>query len=80
MTDTQRWVSPKEMMEAAKKEMIGGHEPESEKDWYLVMNFAAANIHHKLSSAALELFGMIYDCPLQKEELIEIWDFHNKEE
>lgn len=68
-------ISPNELHQAAKDQMLDGREPVTDKDWQLCANFWAANIAAGLEVAATPLVGMIFDCPLGKETLIKIAEF-----
>lgn len=72
---TGRMVSPDEMMAAAKEQMLGGNEPQSHRDWQLIMNFLAANIHGGAAHQACRLMAKLYDMPLSDQEVREIVDF-----
>lgn len=70
-----RMVSPDEMLEAAKEMQLGGRDPQSKRDWVLVMNFFAVNIDTILASSLHALLAKIYDMPLSEEEVDQIVSF-----
>ena len=69
------WVSPNDMLKAAKEHMLEGREPESREDWMLIMNFFAANVDSGSAEPACQLMCAIYDMPLSKVEVKEIVRF-----
>lgn len=71
------WVSPNDLLEFSKKEMLEGREPETKTDWILVANCMAFNIDPSCSVPAMQVMGMIYDMPISKEELAEIATFQS---
>lgn len=71
----ERWVSPNDLLQAARKNMLEGHEPESHDDWVLVVNFMSANIDPKVQPGALYLIAKIYKMPLDESEISEICKF-----
>jgi hypothetical protein len=70
-----RNVSPNELQSAAIAMMLGGLPPITREDWTLCANFWASNIAKGLEEAAVPLLGMLFECPLTKEELTEIARF-----
>lgn len=60
------WVSPNEIMQAAKDQMIDGREPESEEDWCRIVNFLAVNVARELAPEATVLCMKLYNCPLEE--------------
>jgi hypothetical protein len=63
-------VSPDEMIEAAKKDMLDGREPASIDDWARVMNYCAFNVQSEVASSACKLIARIYNMPLT-DDLVE---------
>ena len=72
------FVSPQDMMDAAKRIMLEGKEPSSKHDWIQVINFFAVNIHPGLEQAACKLLKMIYDIPLEDDSIDAICLFQSK--
>lgn len=68
-------VSPNEMMEAAKAQMLEGREPQSEDDWLRLANFIAFNVHPDIVHPVLKIFKAIYDIPLTEEQLTKVADY-----
>lgn len=73
--EVSKLVSPNEMMAAAKEEMLGGREPETETDWELIMNFLAVNIHHEVAMPACKVMAKLYDMPLTDNQIEQIVAF-----
>jgi hypothetical protein len=71
MNDTH-FVSPNEILEKAKAEMIDGRDPVTTKDWALVMNYMAFNVHADVAESACLLLRLIYDMPLTEDEVKQI--------
>jgi uncharacterized protein (DUF2237 family) len=65
-------VSPNDLQTAAREHMLEGREPVSHKDWALCANFWAANVSKGVETSAVPLIGMIFNCPLSRDELVEI--------
>lgn len=61
--------SPNEFVEAAKEHMLDGREPQSHKDWQLVMNFIARNVDGETALSACRLMNMIYKMGLDDEDV-----------
>ena len=61
--------SPNELLEAAKKAMLGGRNPTSLEDWYRIMNFFAANLADYICEQACLLFKHLYEIPLHDDEV-----------
>jgi hypothetical protein len=70
-----RFVSPNEMMRAAKDIMLEGREPESPNDWALIVNFVATNVAAGLEESASKLFRVLYSIPLTEEQVVKIAQF-----
>jgi hypothetical protein len=70
-----RLMSPNELQAAAEKMMLDGRKPETVKDWSLCANFWAANLERNVILSAMPLLGMIFECPLTREELTAIGRF-----
>jgi len=71
----QKLVSPNDLQLAAQNMMLDGREPISRKDWAMCANFWAANIAKGLEVTALPLLGLLFNCPLTKDELIAIANY-----
>ena len=71
------WVSPNELLEHAKREMIDNREPKTQEDWALVVNYMACNINKDVAQSAMKLIKMIYDIPLSDEYIANIVAFQN---
>jgi hypothetical protein len=74
------WRSPNEMFDAAKTMMLDGREPIDERDWELIVNFLAANVHPDVATAAVPLVCMLFDCPLRKQTIQDIVAFQRREQ
>ncbi len=72
-----RFVSPNNMLAAAKEHMLRGQEPKTKDDWSLVMNFICANLAKGFADAA-KLIRSIYEMPLSDKEIMEIWNFQEE--
>ena len=70
-----KMVSPNDLQQAAKDQMLNGRDPVSDDDWALCANFWAANIQSGLEVSAIPLMGLIMGCPLSKEYLVQIAQF-----
>jgi len=68
-------VSPDELMAAAKLRMLEGREPKSTRDWYLIVNFFAANIDPDVVRACMPLMKVLYDIPMMDEEMTLVIDY-----
>lgn len=69
-------ISPNDLIRAAKDQMLGGKEPATHRDWQLIANFWAANLAAGLEESGTILLRLLYpECPLTKEELIDIAEF-----
>ena len=67
-------ISPNELHDGAKRHMLDGAEPVTDRDWQLLVNFWAANV----SVAEVEickLMKRIYDCPLSDDNVTQIAEF-----
>lgn len=71
------WVSPNELLEAAKKEMLDNKEPQTEDDWVLIVNFMAFNIQKEVAPSAMKLMKMLLDIPLSDDYIQQIVAFQN---
>ncbi len=63
------FVSPNEMFEAAKAEMIGGKDPTDDMAWMLLINFVTVNIHHVVTMTGTKLWATLVDCPLEESTI-----------
>jgi hypothetical protein len=70
-------VSPNELLESAKTQMLEGRDPESKDDWSAVMNFMAFNISAEVAESACLLVRSLYDIPLTDDEVKDIVRFQN---
>lgn len=68
-------VSPNDLLQAAKDEMLDGNEPATTADWVLVMNFVAANVHPEVRDSACKVIRVLYKMPLTEETVAEIVAF-----
>lgn len=64
-----RWVSPDEILAAAKQYQLNGREPITREDWAEIMNFVAYNVMREIAAAVCDLFAVMYDVPLSKDEI-----------
>ena len=71
------FLSPNEILAAAKDAMLEGREPETEQDWAMVVNFMAANIHEDTRGPAVQLICKLYDIPLSEGYVENIIAFQN---
>jgi hypothetical protein len=70
-----RMVSPNDIQKAAEEHVLDGRKPVTKEEWTLCVNFWAANIQKGLEEAAIPLLGLIFECPLTRDELLEIAKF-----
>ncbi len=70
-----RMISPNDMNNAAKQHMLDGCEPQSERDWMLLVNFWAANVQKGTEEPLVNLMARLYRCPLCEELLSAIAQF-----
>ncbi len=75
MINKKGLISPNELLEAAKKEMLDDREPSTKDDWELIMNFMAFNIAHEIQPSALQVIAKIYNMPLSEDEIAKISEF-----
>lgn len=73
-----RFVSPDQVMQAAKDQMLNGQEPKSHVDWVKVINFVAFNMDAILASSICRVMKTLYDIPLTDDEIEEIVEFQNE--
>ena len=73
--DLPEFISPNDMMTAAKNTMLDGRELEEKKDWYLLANFIAANTGDGLECSILTLFKVLYKLPIPDHDITEIAEF-----
>jgi hypothetical protein len=76
---TSTFRSPDDMLEEGKKIMLQGREPKSQRDWYLLMNFLAGNVHHSVALSACQLLAHIYEMPITDAEVEAIVNFQLQE-
>lgn len=79
VTKNGRLVSPNEMLEAGKIQMLDGKEPSNKEDWVMLFNFFAVNIANGLEEQACLLLGKIYGVPLTDDEIKSIVQFQHAE-
>ena len=70
--------SPNEMLAAAREHMLAGREPQTERDWMLVMNFFAANIAKGLEEATCKFLAMLFQIPLTDDVINQIASFQRE--
>jgi hypothetical protein len=68
-------MSPNAMLEEAKNLMLEGREPETPRDWAILMNCLAANISPEVAQPACRLIARLYSMPLTTPEVDEIVAF-----
>ena len=73
-----RFVSPNDMLQAAKEHMLEGRDPTSHEDWARLVNFVAFNVGVGTEKSICELFRMIFDIPLDEEAVREIAEHQEK--
>ena len=73
-----RWVSPNDMLQAAKEHMLEGRDPASNEEWAKVVNFVAFNVGAGIEQSICELFRMIFDIPLDEESVREIAEYQEQ--
>jgi hypothetical protein len=71
-------VSPDEILNAAKAQMLDGREPESKDDWALIVNFIAHNIAPEIALNGCLLMRTIYEMPLSDYDVTEIVKFQQE--
>ncbi len=77
VTKNGRLVSPNEMLEAGKAQMLDGREPSNKEDWEILFNFFAVNIANGLEEQVCLLLGKIYNVPLTDDEIKSIVQFQH---
>lgn len=73
-----RFVSPDQVMQAAKDHMLNGREPASNDDWAKVVNFIAFNMDAALADTICKVMKSLYDIPLSDDEISDIVEFQNR--
>lgn len=68
-------VSPDEILQAAKDQMLDCREPTTVEDWVQVMNFVAYNVSSGVEKEVCRLFVLMYDIPLSEKFVEEIAEF-----
>jgi len=66
-----RLVSPNDMLDAAKVQMLGGREVATHEDKILVLNFVACNTANGMEVPVAKLFARIYGWDDVSDELAE---------
>ena len=69
---TGRFVSPNEMLAAAKDFMLQGREPVNRQDWQLIVNFFAVNVASGMEEPCVQLVMKLYNHPLTEEDITKI--------
>ena len=64
-----RWVSPYEILEAAKDNMLEGREPQSRLDWIYVVSFFSVNVNKATGLRAVSFLCKLFDIPLTEKEV-----------
>lgn len=72
-------VSPNELLEAGKIQMLDGREPSTKEDWVMLFNFFSVNISQGIEEETCLLLGKIYDVPLTDDEIKSIAQFQHAE-
>jgi hypothetical protein len=70
-----RMISPNDLQQAAKDAMLEGREPASVHDWMLCANYWAANVQKGLETSILPVLGLLFDCPVSREDLVVIAEY-----
>jgi hypothetical protein len=68
-------TSPNELLDEAKKQMLGGRDPKSYNDWALVMNFFALNVDQENDLLACKMLRSLYKIPLNDDQVRAIVEF-----
>ncbi len=71
-------TSPKEMYEQACKLELKGKEPTDDVEWMLVMNFIGSNSAFGMEEAICMLFAVIYEVPLETDQIKQIAEFQHR--
>lgn len=69
------WHSPDELLAAGKDIMLESRDPETEKDWLLLVNFWAGNVHPDIQPAAALLICKLYNAPVTDYQVEAICKF-----
>ena len=64
-----RHMSPNELHKYSCDTMLRGRKPVTDKEWMLVVNCWAANIAKDMTSDAVRIMALLYNCPLDPEIL-----------
>jgi hypothetical protein len=64
-----RHMSPNELHKYSCDTMLRGRSPTTDKEWMLVVNCWAANIAKGMTSDAVRIMALLYNCPLDAEIL-----------
>jgi len=75
---TGQFVSPDQVMQAAKEQMLNGQEPQSHVDWVKIINFVAFNMDASLADSICKVMKTLYDIPLTDEEISDIVEFQSE--
>lgn len=68
----KKFISPNDILQAAKDVMLHGADPEGREDWIKIVNFFSANIHVSTQPEAILLLRTMFDIPLTDYEIISI--------
>ena len=72
-------TSPNEIFDAAKKMMLNGREPSSERDWERIVSFFAVNLADGLEESGTHLLCKIFNVPLTDKTINKIVKFQTGE-
>jgi hypothetical protein len=67
-----RLISPNELLDAAKEQMLAGKDPKNRDDWYLIVNFMAFNMNAELAETICLVMKSLFDIPLTDKEISNI--------
>jgi hypothetical protein len=70
-----RLISPNDLQDGAKEQMLGGKEPVSMRDWALCVNFWAINIERDHAEVVCSIMAKIFFCPLSEKDIKDIVKF-----
>jgi len=63
------WVSPNDIIKAAKITMLEGYEPACREDWLLLVNFFAVNVYKETQPASVHVLCKLMDAPVTEEDI-----------
>jgi hypothetical protein len=73
-------VSPNELIQAAKEQMLDGREPSTTKDYALIINFCAVNVPPEIAESVCVLIRSMYNMPIDEDYVKRIVQFQLKTE